>query len=152
MIQSGQTKRAISTLDQLSRKQPLLAGPHTNLGILYLKTGKLNKAAAALEKAVDMNPANASAQNHLGIVYRKQGKFKEALNAYRIALQINPAYTTAHLNIGILYDLYLGDLPRALEHYRKYQSLTGKSDKHVTKWIVDIERRVKKSENGGDKG
>ena len=152
LIRSGQTNKAISTLEQLSRRQPKLAGPHTNLGILYLKKAKLAKAAGALEKAVEMNPANASAQNHLGIVYRKQGKFKEALVAYRNALQVDPSYATAHLNIGILYDLYLGQLSQALNHYQKYQSLTGKSDKQVTKWIVDLERRVSKSNTGGDKG
>ena len=148
LMKSGQSRQAIAALEDISRREPRLAGPHVNLGILHIKAGKLEKADAALRKAIELNPANAAAYNHLGIVLRSQGKFDEALDAYKKALNINDNYATAHLNIGILYDIYFQKLGKALDHYRRYQELTGESDAQVAKWIVDIERRAAKPENG----
>ena len=145
LMQSGQNERALSTLKQISGSQPGLAGPHVNLGILYLRANNLHQAVKELTTALQLNPANAVAHNHLGIVYRLQGNFDEALKSYQRALKIKSDYANAHLNLGILYDIYLGDLKNALRHYRRYQSLTGDSDKKVAKWIVDIERRAAKS-------
>jgi len=48
-----------------------------------------------------------------------------------------------------LYDLYLHQSERALAHYREYQILSGSADKLVSKWIIDLERRVKAGKRGG---
>ncbi len=145
LIQSGQSQRALSTLKQISSSQPELAGPHVNLGILYLRENKLPQAEKELTKALALNPGNAVGHNVLGIVYRRQGKFAEAQKSYQRALEIKTDYASAHLNLGILYDIYLKDAKQALKEYKRYQSLTGDSDKQVAKWIVDIERRAAKS-------
>jgi lipoprotein NlpI len=60
-------------------------------------------------------------------------------------LDIDPNYAYAHLNYGILLDLYLGELENALAHYQKFQQLTPEEDKEVTKWIVDLERRIERA-------
>ena len=137
-----------AALERIAQQEPRLAGPHVNLGILHIRAGRWEKAEAALRKAIELNPANAPAWAHLGIVLRHQGKFDEALTAYQKALSIREDYALAHLNIGILYDIYFQKLDEALEHYRRYQALTGESDTQVAKWIVDLERRAAKPENG----
>ena len=121
--------------------QPGLAGPHTNLGMLYLKTKDLEQAQQSLQKAVELNPASVIAHNYLGIVYRNLGRFDEAEKAYLKALEINNQYDYAHLNLGILYDLYKTDSQKALSHYRQYLELTDQPDKTVEKWVVDLQRR-----------
>lgn len=148
LMKSGQDRQAQAALERIARQEPRLAGPHVNLGILHMRAGRWEKAEAALQKAIELNPANAAAWNHLGIVLRHAGKFEEALAAYQKALSIRDDYAIAHLNIGILYDIYFQKLDEALEHYRRYQSLTGESDTQVAKWIVDLERRAAKPENG----
>ena len=82
---------------------------------------------------------------------RQRGQFAQARKAYEKALGINAAYASAHLNLGILNDLYLQNLDTALQHYQRYQVLTGDSDKQVAKWIIDLERRVQASKNTGDR-
>ena len=140
-MKAGKNKRAIKQFNEIVTSYPDLAGPHTNLGMLYLKTNSLDQAEQALLKAVELNPKNVIGYNYLGIVYRNKGRFDDAEKAYLKALEINSNYNYAHLNLGILYDLYKADLPRALTHYQKYLSLTNNPDKMVEKWIVDLKRR-----------
>lgn len=138
---------ALRLLRDLTQKYPNLAGPFTNLGLLYIRQDKLEQARHALLQATTIRPNDAVAFNGLGVVYRKLGKFKLAQHAYQQALKLKPNYANAHLNIGILYDVYLNDLPRALAHYEKYQSLSANPDKLVAKWIIDLKRRVKEQQS-----
>lgn len=140
-MKASKHKRAIKQFRRIAKSNPLLAGPQTNLGILYLKTKSLQQAEQSLLKATDLNPKNRIAYNYLGIVYRKQGQFDDAERAYLSAIRIDNNYGYAHLNLGILYDLYKADLSKALGHYQQYQNLTNKPDKMVEKWIVDLRRR-----------
>lgn len=140
-MKAGKRKRAIKQFRKIAKSNPLLAGPHTNLGILYLKTNSLQQAEQSLHKAIELNPENRIAYNYLGILYRQKGRFDDAEKAYLSAIKIDTNYRYAHLNLGILYDLYKSDLHKALAHYQKYQSLTDNPDKMVEKWIVDIKRR-----------
>lgn len=145
-LKSGRDDDALRLLTGLTRKYPNLAGPFTNLGLLYIKQDKLKQAKQALLQATTVRPDDAIAYNQLGVVYRKLGKFKQAQQAYEQALKLKPDYAAAHLNLGILYDVYLTDLTHALKHYEKYQALSNHPDKLVAKWIVDLKRRVKKQQ------
>jgi len=145
-LQNGRDDDAQRLLLDLTHQYPKLAGPFTNLGLLYLKEGKLPKAQQALLQATTARPDDAVAYNQLGVVYRKLGKFKQAQQAYEQALKLKPNYADAHLNLGILYDVYFNDLAQALVHYEKYETLTANPDKMVAKWIIDLKRRVKKQQ------
>ncbi len=133
---------ALRQFREITQKYPAISAAFTNLGILYLKKKNFTQAEKAFAQAVKLNPKDAVAYAHLGIVYRHAGKFKESKQAYLDALRINPGYALAHLNIGILYDIYLQDLPLAIQHYKRYQALHGGNDKQVDKWIVDLQRRI----------
>lgn len=150
-VKAGQDNKAIQLFTGLSRDYPDFAASFTNLGLLYLKQEKLMEAEHAFNQAIILNPADAVAYNHLGVVLRQRGQFVQARQAYEKALGINAGYASAHLNLGILNDLYLQNLDTALQHYQRYQVLTGDSDKQVAKWIVDLERRVQASKNTGDR-
>lgn len=147
-MRDGKNTQAESALRQFAEKYPNFSGPRANLGILYFRENKLEQAKAEFQAALEINPNSVVSLNHLGIMSRGEGKFKEAQAYYEKALQIDPAYAYAHLNYGILLELYMGKLSEALEHYKRYQELNkaaGKEeDKEVVKWIVDLDRRVKK--------
>lgn len=145
-IKNGQDSEAIRLLTDLTKKNPSLAGPFTNLGLVYIKQGKFDEARHALLQSTTIKPTDAVAYNHLGVAYRELGEFKQAQQAYQQALKINPQYADAHLNIGILYDVYFNDLNQALTHYQQYQSLNGKPDDKVEKWIIDLKRRTSKNQ------
>lgn len=143
-LRAGNASLAESKFRKLAQDYPQYSGPHNNLGIIYYHADKIDQAKAEFNKALELNPRSVVSLNHLGIISRTEGEFKEAHQYYERALQIDPEYPNAHLNMGILLELYMGKLPEALEHYKKYQELTTEEDKKVKGWIVDLERRIKK--------
>jgi Flp pilus assembly protein TadD len=150
-MRAGRDKEAMTALQGMVRDNGDLSGPSANLGILYYRAGNLAEAQKALEHAIAINPARPAYHNQLGIVLRANGKFSEARKAYDKALALDPNYADAHLNLGILYDLYLIELPKALQHYERYQQLHAGEDKQVAKWIVDLKQRMQAADRNAKK-
>jgi Flp pilus assembly protein TadD len=142
-MRNGEGEKAKALLASLSQAYPDLSGPYTNLGLIYFREGNVDEAEKAFLQAIQVNPNSAVSYNHLGIINRGKGKFQEAETFYIKALEINDEYAYAHLNLGILYDLYIGKLELALQHYQRFQELTPEKDEEVNKWIVDLQRRIK---------
>jgi Flp pilus assembly protein TadD len=146
-LRAGRNKEAEQALRALAQRAPELSGPHANLGIVYHRTGRTKEAIEALNRAIRLNPRRAVYYNELGIIYRQEGKFDDARRAYGKALDADPDYALAHLNIAILYDLYLQEPKEALPHYQRYQQLLPAADGVVTKWIIELQRRVRPAES-----
>lgn len=145
-MKSGHTRRALQLFNYIHKKFPGFAGPQLNIGLMYLKKNNLSKAEKAFKQAIKINRDNAIGYNLLGVVYRRSGKFNEAQEQYQLAIAKDPHYANAHLNLGVLYDLYMGDLKQAIYYYEKYQSLSKTADNQVSKWILDLKRRNKKTQ------
>lgn len=147
-LKAGEIPFAIELLEQVSISAPELEHVFTNLGLAYFKQKNHDKAELAFQQAIKLNSNDAIAYNHLGIIKRLQGEFDSARKTYQKAIQINNKYASAHLNLGILYDIYLQDLEKALQQYKKYQALTSAESNSVGKWIVDIQRQLKTVKTG----
>ncbi len=126
----------------LAENQPNLSGPFLNLGIIARQKGDLKLAKQHFSHAIEVNPANQEAYNQLALLYRKQGEFKQAEATFLQAIKVWPGYADIQLNLGILYELYMGEMESALEHYQNYQQLQSEPDKKVSGWIIDLQRRV----------
>ena len=144
-MKNSELKQAQSLLQDVINQQPDFSNAHVNLGIVFLRKNSLSEAENSFNHALRINPKNIFALNQLGILHRQQGDFSAAKSSYEKAVDINSDYANAHLNLGILYDLYLYDFPNAIEQYKSYQALTKNTNKQVEKWIIDLERRHKKS-------
>ncbi|MDP2227511.1 MAG: tetratricopeptide repeat protein [Moraxellaceae bacterium] len=142
MMANGQDDEALALLQKVAEKAPQLSGPLVNQAVILLKQKKYADAEARLQQALPINTRNPYTYNLLGISLREQGKFADARNAYEEALKLDPNYAKVHFNLGVLADLYLHDLPYALTHYERYQSLQSKPDPAVANWIVDLQRRT----------
>jgi len=142
-LKSGDTAEALELLLRLSREAPDTPNVFTNLGLAHFQLQHADLAEQAFAQALARNADDAIAHNHLGILKRRQGQFQDALLEYQRAIEIDADYARAHLNLGILFDLYLQDLEKALQQYRKYMDLTSEENAQVAGWIVDIERRLK---------
>jgi Flp pilus assembly protein TadD len=141
-LRQGDLEGAMQQFQRLAEKNPGLAGPMTNIGIIYLKQNDPSAAEKAFRNALERNPESAPAHNQLGVALRIQGRFQEAEQAYQKALELEPVYLLAHRNLGILYDLYLAEPAKALEHYRLFQKLSKAPSQEIEGWILDLERRV----------
>ncbi len=150
-LKAGHDKEAEQALLALTRRAPELSGPHANLGVVYQRGGRTKAAIEALNRAIALNPRRAVYYNELGIINRQEGKFDDARRAYVKALDTDPDYALAHLNIAILYDLYLQEPKQALPHYQRYQQLLPAEDSVVTKWIIELQRRIQPAKTTPEK-
>jgi Flp pilus assembly protein TadD len=148
-MQAGKDKEASALFANIAKLDPKLASPHTNLGILLYREDKLKDAEAAFNEALQLDGKDYVAANYLGMLYRAQGRFSDAEAAYEQALAAKPDYGYAHLNLAILYDIYLDNLPKALDHYRQYQRISGNTDQQLTGWLADLQQRMKSTEEAG---
>ena len=142
-LKNDAAEQALPLLTRLSLDVPDKPRLFTNLGLAHFRLQQAELAEQAFQQAIARNPDDAVAHNHLGILQRRQGRFDDALLEYQRAIEIDSKYARAYLNLGILFDLYLQDLDKALQQYRKYQDLTSKENTQVAGWIIDIERRLK---------
>lgn len=143
-LAAGQWAEAEAELLWLTTYHRGLSGPWLNLALLYSELDEPDKAAVAFKQAISSNGDNVAAYNQYAAFLRQQGDFATAEKYYLQALELWPDYRLGHLNLGILYDLYMGRLKPALQHYQAYQTLLDKPDRKVTGWIVDTQRRIKR--------
>jgi Tfp pilus assembly protein PilF len=133
---------AVAELQWLVQTQQDLSGPCLNLALVYQNLDKLENAEELYRLALQRNPDNLVAYNQYAIFLRQQGRFEEAEATYLQALESWEFDSQTHRNIGVLYDMYMGDQVRALQHFHRYQSLTGTEDRAVASWIADLNRQL----------
>jgi len=141
LLDQGRFDEGIAMLELVADTAPELSAPRIDLGIAYHRAGDLEAAEKNLLLALESNPDHPIAHNELGIVYRKSGRFAEARQSYESALAIYPGYHYARRNLAVLCDLYLVDLPCALENYEAYMA-TVREDAEAVMWIADIRNRL----------
>lgn len=139
---SGKNEVAIKQFRKLVQINPEYEKAYTNLGLALLQNQQQNEAKQAFLNAIKQDKSDAIAYNHLAIIQRNEGLFKPAMDNYTKAIDADPDYANAYLNLGILLDIYLQDLPRALEQYLMFQKLTDNKNDQVAKWVLDIKRRI----------
>lgn len=141
LLQAEQYDTAISLLTGVIEREKRLTAPYINLAMAYRHKGDDKKAEKYLLKALEIDQAQPVANNELGIIYRKQGRFTDAKDVYTKALAESPDYLPVIRNLGILCDLYLRDVPCALEQFEKYQAQVP-DDKTIEIWIADLKTRM----------
>jgi len=141
VMSSGDFLDAELRFKEFLLRYPAYPGVHANLAIIHANKGDDAAAQAAIDAALAIDADYAPALNQQGLLFRRNGKFPEAEAAYLKAVTASPDYALAHYNLGVLNELYLQRLDVALQHFERYQELSG-GDKQVEKWIADLTRRV----------
>jgi Tfp pilus assembly protein PilF len=142
LLDAGDLTDATARLERFIARHSGFPGAYTTLAIVYAEQGRADDALQALEIALSINPAFAPAHNQLGVMQRRVGDFAAAEQAWKTAIAADPDYAYAWHNLGVLYDLYLADLPAALEHYQQYQALAAAETGLTELWIADLQRRI----------
>lgn len=136
----------VKLLRQTISVAPTFSPAYTNLGLQELRAGQLESATANFKKSIELTAHNPVSYHYLGVIARMRGEFDQALDMYRKSIEQEPRYPAVYLNAGILLDLYMYDFPAALDYYQRYQKLSGARDGEVSKWIIDLERRISKGD------
>ena len=137
----GDLATAEKDMQWLVHNYPAFSGPYLNLALICGAQGRSVDAEQFFQAALEVNANNLEAYNQYAVFLRGRGRFDDAEAAYLAALQVWPDHPETHRNLGVLYDLYRGNAERALEHYYRYQTLTGGENRQVAGWIIDLERR-----------
>lgn len=137
-MQAEQWQTAREQLTIITTQQPSLAGPWLNLGITQTMLGEHASAESAFKTTLDVDHRAIEAYNQLGMLYRRQSRLDEAQFIYEEALRLDPDNSNIHWNIAILYDRYLPNPRKALQHYQRYQQLTGSEDPLLHAWITRL--------------
>ncbi len=140
-LQQQQYDEAIVLLERFITKEKRIAAPYVNLGMAYSRAGEDKKAKRRLLKALRLDIGNTSANNELGLLSRKSGSFGSARAFYQNALKKHPDYLPARKNLGILCEIYLQDLPCALEHYQTYLQYSP-DEKIIATWVLELKQRM----------
>ena len=142
-LNSNNFDLAEKILKEMLKARQDLAGPWANLGLVYLKKNDVVQARSALGHALQLNPKQAYALNLMGVVEYNAGNAQKATDYYLAALQSKPDYANAHYNIALLYDIIYQDLPKAVEHYQQYMTLTNNQDKDTATWLEQLSATLK---------
>lgn len=146
---AGEHARAEEGFRQLLARHPGYPGAHVNLAILLIAREEHEAAGEHVRAALDLDPGYPPALNQLGMLLRRQGRFEAAESAYMKAVTASPDYALAHYNRGVLNELYLQRLDAALRCYERYLELGG-DDEQVSRWVVDLKRRLAATESTAD--
>lgn len=147
-MDSGDDAVAAEAFEQFVDAHPHYPGAYVNLAIIYDRLDRPDDAYVMLDTAKNIMPGYVTALNQEGLIKRRRGDFAGAQEAWLEATRSDPDFANAWFNLGVLYDLYLQDLPAALDAYQRYQLTVAavqegaEPDPQVQGWITDIERRI----------
>ncbi|MBX9768472.1 MAG: tetratricopeptide repeat protein [Bdellovibrionales bacterium] len=104
-IQTGNTARALITLNELKKTEAPSPELYNAFAMAYFSRGRYELAVENYQKALDLNPDYLDAQNNLGLVYIEMGRTDEGIQILK-PLAKNLKYPTpekAYLNLSIGY-------------------------------------------------
>ena len=117
-FQTGQTDKAIDTMQKVAILDPLDPEIHNNLGVILFEKQELVDAEKNYKKAIELKPDYAEAYSNLANVYKQSGKLDEAKKSFIKAIELKPDYINAHCKLGIILQ-GLGELDEAEKSYKK---------------------------------
>lgn len=132
---------ALEHWSQLTEQFPQYPGNWANLAIVQYRKEQFEESLASLVQSLEIKSDFCPSFKLKGLVERELGKFQEAETSYLAAAGCDPQDANVRYNLGILYDLYMNDLPKALEQYQLAQSLMPEKDENMAVWIPDLQRR-----------
>lgn len=141
-LANGNLEQAEGLLDRMNSVHRHHPDVLADRAMLERMRDNVEHAERLYREVLVIEPGHPVAANDLALIARESGRVEESRALLQRALEQNPEEPRLHYNLAVLYELYLLELPNALEHYRTYNRLTDENDGRVSGWIQDLERRV----------
>lgn len=142
-LNNNELDKAEQSFTKMTELHPDLAGPWANLALVYLKQEHMEKAEENIQIALQKNPDMPQALNLAGYIENQKGEINQAKSFYEKAIKNKPDYALAHYNLALLYDIYLQDIPKAVQHYEQYLSLIKVEDSKTKSWVEELRLNMK---------
>lgn len=142
LLNGRQLDRAEADFKSITKARPELAGPWVNLALINIQRKEFDAARKNLATALQRNPQMAQAYGMLGFIEASAGNMALAIAHYRKAIALKDDYALAHYNVALLNDIYVHDIPMAVQHYKRYLQLTDFQDKKTADWVAELERKL----------
>jgi len=137
-LNNKQLDQAETLFLKMSKVQPDMAGSWANLALIRLKKNDLNGAKEYIGIALDKNPNMPQALNLAGNIALRENRLNNAKTYFELAIKNKSNYALAHYNLALIYDIYLQDIPLAVQHYELYLQYSTQPDKSTEKWIKGL--------------
>lgn len=86
---TGEADKAIESLELFKQAYPRRAGPHNDLGFVYIGLGQFEKGLAEFQQAMDLDPDVVTYYSNLAVAYIRLNRFDEAKAVCEKALSRN---------------------------------------------------------------
>ncbi len=95
------------------------------LAKMAMDEGNYRGAESHLQRILKIQPESAEAHLNLGVAYKGMAQFDKAMLEYDAAEKLNPELPEVYLDRAIILHRHKDAPERAVEHYKKYISLSG---------------------------
>ena len=96
-------KEALLAYQKIVKKDPSLAGPYYNMGIILKRNGRIEEAISSYKKAISLKPDYVQAYNNLGILYKDSEEYENAITMFTKAKELQPDHQNIYYNLCLLY-------------------------------------------------
>lgn len=136
-LEHAKPQEAEELLEDLVREKKDVAELWVNLALSQYQQSKWQMAEKTVQQTLSAFPRVAQAYNLAGLLAVEKGGFKEAEQHYLLALKIRPSYSNALYNMALLQDVYLRNIPMAVEYYNRYLAVV-KDDEATKAWAENL--------------
>ncbi|MFQ5900334.1 MAG: tetratricopeptide repeat protein [Thermodesulfobacteriota bacterium] len=145
-----QTKKAIEYYREIGSIAPSDQLLYYNIGTLLYEMGDYKGAEEAFDKALTYGERSKSILHSQAQTLLRLKEYEEVFKVFQEIIEKEPIDPAFYRDMGIIYELYLGDMEKALENYTRYVENGGEKEEEVKIWIGVVKARLEslKEEEG----
>ena len=145
---TGRMDEAMSYYELSASIDPSSSILHYNTSLLLYKMGEYKKAQQELKQTQNLEEENTKTIFYKTQLLLKLGEYEAALKLLQDMRDKDPTNPELDKDIGIIYEIYLGDMEKALVNYYAYIAKGGEKAKDVASWVdvVKAKQALKKEQ------
>ena len=95
-------KEALLSYQKIIKRDPTLAGPYYNMGIILKRNGRIEEALDSYKKALSLKPDYVQVYNNLGVLYKDNEKYEDAIKMFTKAKELQPDHQNSYYNLALI--------------------------------------------------